>query len=75
MRRLTPVLFPIAWPGPEYREGLYLHMDGDVHVIWAETPEGGWKAQAAIEVEPQDARFISESLRRQLVRIKDDDLV
>jgi hypothetical protein len=74
MRRLTPVLFPIAWPGPDYAEGLFIGMDGDVYVVWAEMPYGGgWRAQAALHVERMPYADMSEQLRRQHVRMSGVD--
>ena len=78
MKRLTPVLFPVAWPGPDYAEGLYMGKDGDAYVVWAEIPDGsGWKVQAVCEVSPMAYSHMSEQLRRQHVRMSgvDGDLV
>jgi len=72
IRRLTPVSFPISWPGPDYAEGLYLARDGDCHVVWAQSPDTGrWCEQAASDVVELDNAFVSEELRRQIGRIAD----
>jgi hypothetical protein len=51
--------------------------DGDIFIVWAETPEGGgWCAQAAYQIEPLLHEHMSEQLRRQYFRMSGvDDLV
>jgi hypothetical protein len=77
VKRLAPILFPIAYPGPDYAEGLYMGRDGDIFIVWAETPEGGgWCAQAAYQIEPLLHENMSEQLRRQYFRMSGvDDVV
>ena len=77
MKRLTPVLWPIDYPNGAYAEGLWMGRDGEVHMVWADVPDGsGWRLQAACEVTRMPVENVSEALRRQHVRMSGvDDVV